>query len=91
MCIRDRVEAEDAATTGGDAYAPSEGPDGHWWDQAFNPFSGGRGLVTQKNEMVPVLTTTIAVPDGEYTLFIGSFKGDPKNGVFALGLKVVVP
>jgi 4-amino-4-deoxy-L-arabinose transferase-like glycosyltransferase len=86
-----RVEAEDAAATSGDAYAPAEGPDGHWWDQAFNPFSGGRGLVAQKNEMVPVLTTTIAAPDGEYTLFIGSFKGDPKNGVFALGLKVVVP
>ena len=86
-----RVEAEDAAATSGDAYAPAEGPDGHWWNQAFNPFSGGRGLVAQKNEMVPVLTTTIAAPDGEYTLFIGSFKGDPKNGVFALGLKVVVP
>ncbi len=86
-----RVEAEDAAATGGDAYAPAEGPDGHWWDQAFAPFSGGRGLVVQKNEMVPVLTTTIVAPDGEYTLFIGSFKGDPKNGVFALGLKVVVP
>ena len=86
-----RVEAEDAAATSGDTYAPAEGPDGHWWNQAFNPFSGGRGLVAQKNEMVPVLTTTIAAPDGEYTLFIGSFKGDPKNGVFALGLQVVVP
>ncbi|WP_423226424.1 ArnT family glycosyltransferase [Candidatus Amarolinea aalborgensis] len=86
-----RVEAEDAATTSGDVYAATEGPDGHWWNQAFNPFSGGRGLVAQKNEMVPALTTTIAAPDGEYTLFIGSFKGDPKNGIFALGLKVVVP
>lgn len=86
-----RVEAEDTATTTGDVYAPHEGPDGHWWNQAFNPFSGGHGLVSHKNEMVPVLTTTISAPDGEYTLFIGSFKGDRSNGVFALGVSVKQP
>ena len=86
-----RVEAEDTATTTGDVYAPHEGPDGHWWNQAFNPFSGGHGLVSHKNEMVPVLTTTLRAPDGEYTLFIGSFKGDPSNGVFALGVSVIQP
>ncbi|MFZ1505944.1 MAG: glycosyltransferase family 39 protein, partial [Anaerolineae bacterium] len=86
-----RIEAEDAMFTTGDTYAGLEGSDGHWWRQAFKPFSGGYGVVAQKNEMVPVLTTTIAAPDGEYTLLIGSFKGDHDNGVFGLGITVLEP
>ncbi|MFZ1628098.1 MAG: hypothetical protein WAV70_04120, partial [Anaerolineae bacterium] len=86
-----RIEAEDAMFTTGDTYAGREGSDGHWWNQAFKPFSGGYGVVAQKNEMVPVLTTTIAAPDGEYTLLIGSFKGDHDNGVFGLGITVLEP
>ncbi len=80
------VEAEMAAQE--DALSEREGADGHWWLQAYNPFSGRRGLVAQKNEMTPVLTIRIEAPDGAYRLQIGSFKGDPNNGVFALGMTV---
>lgn len=84
-----RFEAEEeATTTGGAPYAEREGGDGRWWRQAFAPFSGGLGLVAQADELVPVLTTTLALPDGDYQLAIGSFSGDPDNGAFALGLRV---
>lgn len=82
-----RFEAEDeAATTGGAPYAGQVGQDGRWWRQDFGLFSGGQGLVAQGSELTPVLTTTLALPDGEYRLTIGSFTGDPHNGVFALGV-----
>lgn len=79
-------EAEDATITSGDAFAPREGADGHWWLQSYAPFSNGYGLVAQKREIVPALTTAMELPDGVYTLFIGSFTGDPQNGVFGLGI-----
>lgn len=83
---RYRFEAEDANTTSGDSYAGHEGIDGHWWLQAYGPFSGGQGLIAHKNESVPVLITAAAAPDGIYEVVIGSFGGDPANGVFALGV-----
>jgi len=82
-----RFEAEDVAITRGDAFAAREGADGHWWLQNYARFSNGQGLVVQKQEMVPVLVTTMPVPDGIYSLFVGSFKGDKSNGIFALGLR----
>lgn len=82
-----RFEAEDARyTTGDEAYAPREGRDGHWWLQNYEPFSNQKGLVAQKDEGAPILTTTVPVPDGTYHLYVGSFYGDPNNGVFALGV-----
>ncbi len=82
-----RFEAEDPRyTTGDDAYAPREGADGHWWLQTYGPFSEHRGLVAQKDEGVPILTTTLPVPDGTYHLYIGSFYGDQANGIFGLGV-----
>jgi len=81
-----QFEAEDAAITSGDVFAPREGIDNHWWLQTYEPFSGAHGLVAQKQEIVPALTTTVAVPNGVYTLLIGSFTGDPKNGAFGLGV-----
>ena len=66
-----------------------EGADGHWWLQSFEPFSGGAGLVAQANEGAPELTLVAAVPDGTYRLHVGSFTGDPDNGVFALDVAVV--
>lgn len=82
-----RFEAEDPNVTTGDAYSPHEGPDGHWWLQAYDPFSGGYGLVAHKQETVPVLTTTAHAPDGVYDVVIGSFTGDPGNGIFGLGIR----
>ncbi|MCS6844412.1 MAG: glycosyltransferase family 39 protein [Caldilineales bacterium] len=84
-----RVEAESAATQGDPQYADREGMDGHWWLQRFEPFSGGAGLVAQPRERVPPLTTEIAAADGRYRLLIGSFTGDPANGVFALEVQIV--
>ncbi len=81
-----RFEAEDPSVTTGDNYAPREGPDGHWWLQAHDLFSGSQGLVAHKQETVPVLTTTARAPDGIYDVIIGSFTGDPGNGVFGLGV-----
>lgn len=83
-----RIEAEDMQITTGDAYAPNHGIDGHWWQQSFGVFSGTQALVAQKQERVPVLTTTIQVPNGSYYLHIGSFSGDPANGAFGLGVTV---
>jgi hypothetical protein len=84
-----RFEAEDPAVTSGDpAYASREGADGHWWLQSFGPFSGGAGLVAQADEGAPALTLVAAVPDGRYRLHVGSFTGDPNNGVFALDVVV---
>jgi 4-amino-4-deoxy-L-arabinose transferase-like glycosyltransferase len=82
-----RFEAEDPQVTGGDSYATRDGVDGHWWLQNYEPFSGGQGLVAEKQERVPVLTTTAALPNGTYRVFLGSFKGDPSNGVFGLGIR----
>ncbi len=82
-----RFEAEDGSVTTGDEYAVHEGVDGHWWLQAFDPFSSGRGLIAHKQESVPVLITAGQIPDGVYEVIIGSFTGDPANGVFALGIR----
>ncbi len=83
------VEAEDSAVTKGDAFSNDDRPeDGHWWLQTYGDFSANKGLVIRKQERVPLLTTTINLPNGEYDLFIGSFKGDPGNGAFGLGLTV---
>jgi len=35
---------------------------------------------------VPALQSTLHLPDGHYKVTIGSFTGDPNNGVFALGI-----
>jgi 4-amino-4-deoxy-L-arabinose transferase-like glycosyltransferase len=83
---RYRFEAEDASATSGDSYAEHEGIDGHWWLQAYGPFSGGQGLIAHKGEAVPALITAAAAPAGIYEVVIGSFGGDPANGVFGLGL-----
>lgn len=83
-----RIEAEDAQFTQGDAPTSTLAVDGHWWRQTFGVFSGSQALVAQKQESVPVLTTTIEAPNGEYELLIGSFSGDPNNGVFGLGVTV---
>ena len=84
-----KFEAEDQTVTGGDAFSANDGlEDGHWWLQSFGAFSGGKGLVIRKNERMPVLTCALNAPDGEYELFVGSFKGDQPNGIFALGVTV---
>ncbi len=82
-----RFEAEDAAITSGDQFASQDGLDNHWWVQTFGPFSGGRALVARKRELVPALVTTISLPNGLYDLSIGTFTGDPANGVFGLGVQ----
>lgn len=83
-----RFEAEGPQTGGDPAYASREGIDGHWWLQRFEPFSGGLGLVAQADEGAPALTTVVTAPDGVYRLLVGSFTGDPNNGVFALQVEV---
>ncbi|MCO6450604.1 MAG: glycosyltransferase family 39 protein [Caldilineales bacterium] len=82
-----RFEAESTENTSGDEFAENSGLDGHWWQQNYDRFSAGQGLVTQKGESVPVLTTEIIVADGEYDVVIGSFTGDPNNGIFALAIR----
>ncbi|MCC7352542.1 MAG: hypothetical protein IT330_02200, partial [Anaerolineae bacterium] len=82
-----RFEAEDPRYTSGDsAYTEREGADGHWWLQTYGPFSEHQGLIAQKNENVPILTTVLPVPDGDYRLYVGSFYGDQGNGIFGLGV-----
>ena len=81
-----RFEAEDARYTTGDTYSQNDQADGHWWLQAFGGFSGGKGLVLRKQEVVPALTTEAQAPNGTYQLSIGSFTGDEANGVFGLGV-----
>ena len=81
-----QFEAEDSSITTGDVFSDQHGTDNHWWLQPYGPFSGGFGLVASKQEIVPVLTTSMEAPNGAYTLLIGSFTGDPKNGVFGLGI-----
>ena len=84
-----QFEAEDSAVTKGDAFSNDDRPeDGHWWLQSYGDFSANKGLVIRKQERVPLLTTSISLPNGDYDLFIGSFKGDPGNGAFGLGLTV---
>jgi len=79
-------EAEDPGITVGDTYAGREGVDDHWWLQNYDAFSHGQGLVAQKQEIVPALQSTLSLPAGHYHATIGSFSGDPDNGVFALGI-----
>ena len=81
-----QFEAEDATITTGDIFSSQHGNDNHWWLQAYGPFGGGYGLVASKQEIVPVLTTTMEIPNGVYTLFVGAFTGDPKNDAFGLGI-----
>jgi 4-amino-4-deoxy-L-arabinose transferase-like glycosyltransferase/DNA-binding beta-propeller fold protein YncE len=81
-----RFEAEDTALTRGDTFNPQPGLDDHWWLQDYGPFSGGRGLVAEDPEAVPMLETTVPLPDGEYQMFLGTFTGDPANGPFAIAL-----
>jgi hypothetical protein len=84
-----RYEAEDAAITTGDAYSANDGlDDNHWWRQEYGGFSAGRALLVRKNENAPPLSSAIKLADGEYRLFVGSFTGDPANGVFALSVNV---
>ncbi len=83
-----RYEAESLTYDGVLVFADRPGADNHWWRQQFAPFSGGVGLVAQKNELVPALKTTIPMPSGLYDLTIGTFTGDPANGVFALGVAI---
>ena len=85
---RHRFEAEALTYEGDVSFAERPGQDRRWWLQRFDPFSGGAGLVAQKGELVPALRTRIALPDGLYDLTIGTFTGDPANGVFALGVAV---
>ncbi|MFQ5667999.1 MAG: ArnT family glycosyltransferase [Candidatus Binatia bacterium] len=79
-----RVEAEDPRYTSGDHPTPTYVADDHWWLQNFEAFSGGKGLVAMKAETVPPLTTRLHVPPGTYHVHLGSFTGDPANGVFAI-------
>ncbi|NOZ26560.1 MAG: hypothetical protein GXP39_00720 [Chloroflexi bacterium] len=81
-----RFEAEDTTITTGDRFSPQPGLDGHWWLQEYDPFSDRRGLVAEGPEMVPVLETTVPLPDGEYRMFLGTFTGDPAHGPFAVAL-----
>ena len=81
-----RFEAEDARYTRGDEYSPRHIVDGHWWLQDYDPFSAGRGLVALADEGAPVLTTTLALADGEYDLYLGTFTGDPAHGSFAIAV-----
>ncbi|HEY65034.1 MAG TPA: phospholipid carrier-dependent glycosyltransferase [Caldilineae bacterium] len=81
-----RFEAEDTTITTGDTFSLRPGLDDHWWLQAYEPFSGGYGLVAEDPETVPVLETTVRLPDGTYQMFLGTFTGDPANGPFAITL-----
>jgi len=85
---RHRFEAESLTYEGDIRFAEHPGQDNRWWLQHFAPFSGGAGLVAQKNELVPALRADIPLPNGLYDLTIGTFTGDPTNGVFALGISV---
>ena len=85
---RHRFEAESLSFETDMDFAPSAGQDNRWWLQPFAPFSGGAGLVAQKNEIVPALRASIPLPDGYYDVTIGTFTGDPANGVFALGVSL---
>ena len=84
--VRHRFEAEDTTVTQGDVFAGQVEGDGHWWLQTHALFSNQQGLVGSKRESLPVLTTTAAVPNGDYTVLVGSFTGDPGNGAFGLGV-----
>ncbi len=81
-----RFEAEDVRYTRGDEYSSQHIIDGHWWLQNYDPFSGGKGLVALADEGAPVLTTTLALADGEYDLYLGTFTGDPAHGPFAIAV-----
>jgi 4-amino-4-deoxy-L-arabinose transferase-like glycosyltransferase len=79
-----RVEAEDPQHTSGDRPVPYNAPDNHWWLQDYETFSGGQGLVALKSETPPPLITRVQLQPGTYHVRLGSFSGDPRNGVFAI-------
>jgi len=79
-------EAEDASITSGDTFSPNPGLDDHWWRQSYGEFSHQAGLVAEKGESAPVLTTTVHVPDGTYQAFLGSFSGDEASGPFVIAV-----
>ncbi len=83
-----RYEAEALVFDGNIQFADRPGADNRWWRQSFEPFSGGVGLVAQKDELPPALKTTISLPAGLYDLTIGTFTGDPANAAFALGVLI---
>jgi hypothetical protein len=85
---RVRAEAEDWRYTTGDTPAKDHRIDNHWWLQDFEPFSGRKGLVALKSEVPPPLLTRLRVAPGTYGVRLGSFTGDPSNGVFALQVSV---
>jgi hypothetical protein len=82
-----RFEAEDLSLTSGDTFSRVPGQDGHWWLQAYEHFGGGAALVAEQPEDVPVLETTVSLPDGQYLLFLGTFTGDSASGPFAVALE----
>lgn len=84
-----RFEAEDAQLTRGDVFTALPGADGHWWNQEYDAFSARHGLVSEVDEGAPALETTIALPNGNYALFVGTFTGDQASGPFVLAVEVV--
>jgi len=80
-------EAEDTALTSGDGFSLLPGLDGHWWLQDYAGFSNGAGLVAELGEVVPVLVTTVPLPDGEYRMTYGTFTGDRTSGPFGSALE----
>ncbi|HUW09435.1 MAG TPA: NHL repeat-containing protein, partial [Anaerolineae bacterium] len=80
-------EAEDIALTTGDGFSLHAGRDGHWWLQDYVGFSGGAGLVAELGEEVPVLVTTVLLPDGSYRMTYGTFTGDRATGPFGSALE----
>ena len=79
-----RIEAEDPTYTRGDRPVSQHLVDHHWWLQDYGPFSGHRGLVALRSERPPPLVTLVQLEPGTYRLRLGSFTGDPNNGVFAV-------
>lgn len=79
-----RAEAEDWGMTRGDRPVSQHEADDRWWRQDYADFSGGQGLVALRTENPPPLVTEISLPPGTYDVRVGSFTGDPANGVFAL-------
>ena len=80
-------EAEDTALTTGDTFSPLAGRDGHWWLQDYEGFSDGAGLVAELGEVVPVLVTTVELPDGGCRMTYGTFTGDRTSGPFGSALE----
>jgi 4-amino-4-deoxy-L-arabinose transferase-like glycosyltransferase len=81
-----RFEAEDTSVTQGDSFSSNPGLDDHWWRQSYDSFSNQAGLVAQKGESAPILTTKVQVPDGIYQAFLGAFSGDEVSGPFVIAV-----